>query len=48
MVVASVASALRGRVPTGYGRLDEALQGGFFAGSAILLSAPPVMRFRFL
>ena len=36
----SVASALRGRVPTGYDRLDEALQGGFFAGSAILLSAP--------
>jgi len=35
----SVASTLRGRVPTGYGRLDEALQGGFFAGSAILLSA---------
>jgi len=36
----SVASALRGRVPTGYGRLDEALQGGFFAGSAVLLNAP--------
>jgi tetratricopeptide (TPR) repeat protein len=36
---ASVASALRGKVSTGYGRLDEALQGGFFAGSAILLSA---------
>jgi len=36
----SVASTLRGRVPTGYGRLDEALQGGFLAGSAILLSAP--------
>jgi len=36
----SAASALRGRVPTGYGRLDEALKGGFFAGSAILLSAP--------
>ncbi len=36
----SVASAPRGRVPTGCGRLDEALQGGFLAGSAILLSAP--------
>ncbi len=36
----SVAPTLGGRVPTGYGRLDEALQGGFFAGSAILLSAP--------
>ena len=36
----SAASTLRGRVPTGYGRLDEALHGGFIAGSAILLSAP--------
>ena len=36
---ASVAS-LRSRVPTGYGRLDEALQGGFLAGTAIVLSAP--------
>ncbi len=36
----SVASTLRGRVPTGYGRLDEALKGGFFADSAVLLSAP--------
>ena len=33
-------TSLRGRVQTGYGRLDEALQGGFLAGSAILLSAP--------
>jgi predicted ATPase len=36
----SAASTLRGKVPTGYGRLDGALRGGFFAGSAILLSAP--------
>jgi tetratricopeptide (TPR) repeat protein len=36
----SAASALRGKVPTGYARLDEALQGGFFVGSAILLTAP--------
>lgn len=33
-------ASLRGRVQTGYGRLDEVLQGGFLAGSAILLSAP--------
>jgi tetratricopeptide (TPR) repeat protein len=36
----SSAPSLRGRIPTGYGRLDEALKGGFLAGSAILLSAP--------
>ncbi len=36
----SVTSILRGRVPTGYGKLDEVLQGGFLEGSAILLSAP--------
>jgi tetratricopeptide (TPR) repeat protein len=36
----SAASTVRGKVSTGYGRLDEALQGGFFAGSAILLSSP--------
>ncbi len=34
------ASSTRTRVSTGYGRLDEALQGGFLAGSAIVLSAP--------
>ncbi len=34
------ASSVRTRVSTGYGRLDEALQGGFLAGSAIVLSAP--------
>ncbi len=33
-------SPLRARVSTGYGRLDEALQGGFLAGSAVVLSAP--------
>ena len=36
----SDASTLRGKVSTGYGRLDEALQGGFLAGSVILLTAP--------
>ena len=36
----SAASALRGRVPSGYGRLDEALRGGFLAGSMIVLTAP--------
>jgi TolB-like protein/Flp pilus assembly protein TadD len=44
---------LRGRVSTGYARLDEALQGGFLAGSAIVLSAPasdevPILLRRFL
>ena len=33
-------SPLRARVSTGYGRLDEALQGGFLEGSAVVLSAP--------
>jgi TolB-like protein/Flp pilus assembly protein TadD len=46
-------SALRSRVSTGYARLDEALQGGFLAGSAIVLSAPasdevPILLRRFL
>jgi predicted ATPase len=36
----STASILRGRVSTGYGRLDGALQGGFLAGSVIILCAP--------
>ncbi len=41
MASASVsASSARTRVSTGYNRLDEALQGGFLAGSAIVLSAP--------
>ena len=31
--------ALRNKVSTGYGRLDDALQGGFLAGSSIVLSA---------
>ena len=30
----------RHKVSTGYAKLDEALQGGFLAGSAIVLSAP--------
>ncbi len=33
-------STVRSRVSTGYDRLDEALQGGFLAGKAIVLSAP--------
>ncbi len=50
---ATPSSALRSRVSTGYARLDEALQGGFLAGSAIVLSAPasdevPVLLRRFL
>jgi len=38
----SAASTLRGRVPTGYGRLDEALQSGFLAGSVVVLNAPAI------
>jgi len=34
------ASSVRTKVSTGYGRLDDVLQGGFLAGSAIVLSAP--------
>ena len=34
------ASSVRTRVSTGYGRLDEALQGGFLAGSMVVLDAP--------
>jgi predicted ATPase len=50
---AAPSSALRSKVSTGYARLDEALQGGFLAGSAIVLSAPasdevPVLLRRFL
>ena len=37
---AAPSSALRSRVSTGYGRLDEALHGGFLVGSDIVLSAP--------
>ena len=33
------ASSMRTKVSTGYGRLDEALQGGFLAGSSIVLNA---------
>jgi len=44
---------MRTKVSTGYGRLDEALQGGFLAGSAIVLNAPasdevPILLRRFL
>jgi len=50
---ATPSSALRSRVSTGYSRLDEALQGGFLSGSAIVLSAPasdevPILLRRFL
>ncbi len=37
---ASISPALRAKVSTGYGRLDEALQGGFLAGTAVIISAP--------
>lgn len=37
---ASTGLTHRAKVSTGYGRLDEALQGGFFVGSAIVLNAP--------
>jgi TolB-like protein len=44
---------LRSRVSTGYARLDEALQGGFLTGSAIVLNVPtsdevPILLRRFL
>src|SRR5271157_3269048 len=39
-MTSEAASSLRARVSTGYGKLDEALQGGFLAGSAVVLSAP--------
>ena len=47
------ASSVRMKVSTGYGRLDDVLQGGFLAGSAIVLSAPacdevPMLLRRFL
>ncbi|MGA2461184.1 MAG: tetratricopeptide repeat protein [Candidatus Bathyarchaeia archaeon] len=47
------ASSARTRVSTGYVRLDGALQGGFLAGSAVVLSAPasdevPILLRRFL
>ncbi len=37
---ASISSSLRAKVSTGYGRLDEALQGGMLAGSVVVLNAP--------
>jgi len=36
---ASISPTLRAKVSTGYGRLDEALQGGFLAGSMVVLNA---------
>ena len=47
------ASSVRTKVSTGYGRLDDVLQGGFLAGSAIVLTAPasdevPILLRRFL
>ena len=33
-------SSARARVPSGFGKLDEALQGGFISGSMIVLNAP--------
>lgn len=36
----SISPTLRAKVSTGYGRLDEGLQGGFLAGTAVVLSAP--------
>ncbi len=37
---ASASPSVRAKVSTGYNMLDEALQGGFLAGAAIVLSAP--------
>ena len=37
---ASIGPTLRAKVSTGYGRLDEAFQGGFLVGSAVVLTAP--------
>ena len=34
------ATTVRTKISSGYGRLDEALKGGFLAGTAIVLSAP--------
>jgi len=39
-MTSEAASSLRAKVSSGYGRLDEALQGGFLAGSMVVLSAP--------
>ena len=38
------ANSARTRVSTGYVRLDEVLQGGFLAGSAVVLSTPLATR----
>ena len=35
-----IGASIRARVSTGYGRLDEALNGGFVTGSAVVLAAP--------
>jgi len=49
----SAAFGLRTRISTGYSALDEALQGGFYGGSATLLCAPasnevPILSRKFL
>ena len=46
-------SSIRTKVSTGYGRLDEALHGGFLAGSMVVLNAPagdetPILLHNFL
>jgi hypothetical protein len=38
--VAPASPTLRDKVLTGYGRLDEVLQGGFLPGTAVVLNAP--------
>jgi len=50
---ASASPSIRAKVSTGYARLDDALQGGFLAGSMVVLSAPvsdevPTLLRRFL
>lgn len=42
---ASVNPTLRAKVSTGYGRLDDALQGGFLIGSTVVLSAPALVAY---
>src|SRR5208337_3615970 len=39
-MTSEAASSLRAKVSSGYGRLDEGLQGGFLAGSVVVLNAP--------
>ena len=47
------AGSVRTKVSTGYGRLDEALHGGFLSGSMVVLNAPagdeaPILLHNFL